>query len=104
MCNNLTIVSGLNHNLLPDKLPKIKYEQAEVYWQKKYGEKRIKSKRSELVYSIDTGQTITQVDPTKTKLIGNEFRKQTSIPKKEGSIRQTRSKTSSNLLKDEAII
>jgi chemotaxis receptor (MCP) glutamine deamidase CheD len=55
MCNNLTMVSGLNHNLLPNKLPKIKYEQAEVYWQKKYGEKRIKSKRSELVYSTDMG-------------------------------------------------
>lgn len=26
MCNNLTMISGLNLNLLPSKLPRIKYE------------------------------------------------------------------------------
>ena len=32
MCNNLTMASGLNPNLLSNNLPRIKYEQAEVYW------------------------------------------------------------------------
>jgi len=37
LCNSQSILAGLNKNLLPDNLPKINYEQVEVYWQQKYG-------------------------------------------------------------------
>ena len=56
MCNNLTIITSLNKNLLPENVPKIKYEQVEAYWHKKYGKsKPKKNQRPELTSSTDLG-------------------------------------------------
>ena len=57
MCNNLTLITSLNKNLIPENVPKIKYEQVEVFWKSKYGKQQPKKKQpSELAYSTDIGK------------------------------------------------
>jgi len=54
LCNSLNLITSLNRNLLPERIPKIKYEQVEKYWQKTYGKNKLKTKRSEdLLKSTD---------------------------------------------------